>query len=450
MSKRSFGARFEVLAAASACLSIILSVFSVAPSAFAASGAAQELSASCPDYKANSVPVVLHADRPNVSAGSKVSLRATVSNKNDFPIVAGSLFVKVTKQGDDVLVDRYAALENVTLFAQESKDLSFDWSAPSALPAGPYKVEAFFVSAKQFVLSGSGASDKSAAVTLNVSGDAKGLVSFDKASATVNGAPYASSLSTAYDAGAPLAFKVNVSNATGKAQSVSVLWKLYYWDGISEETLIDQRVGQVDLAAGKSAPVSYTVADSAHASYQLVAEAQYSGGKSFVTLRASRSVSEPIVRFIGLKPFPSQNKAVSVFGCVHNTIVDAAQGNKIKVTLAEGSGKVVDSAEYDVSKTPVVGFVRNVRLDGVANQEFSLSAAVVGASKAVRQRVSVVYDCSMVPSAPCPSLAQSGASKGGSSWMDRNAGLLMTTFAALAVVMLLAEVRRRKKLTTKK
>src|SRR3989344_1832824 len=147
-------------------------------------------------YKFGSVQANIHSNVTSAVSGTPITFTGTITNANEYPIVDGSLYVKVFRDrgsgiakdvnGPDV-VDEYFVRQGIDLPALGSMPIAFTWDIPSYAKSGLYKVATFFTSAKKFNLLGLSFTDDVVGNTasFDVSGELKSGVSFDKTSVTV-------------------------------------------------------------------------------------------------------------------------------------------------------------------------------------------------------------------------------------------------------------------------
>lgn len=166
-------------------------------------------------YKFNSVNASLSSPTSQTVSGTTLHVTADLKNSNDYPIVDGSLYIKIYKKqiptldtgkdyfkelpdetltnNGDFLIDQFIAKGDITLDKKEGKQITFDWKVPAYLSSGEYKLASFFQSANKFNLLGLSFTDDVLGNTLTVNiknAEAKGIVEFDKNKVKMNGEPH--------------------------------------------------------------------------------------------------------------------------------------------------------------------------------------------------------------------------------------------------------------------
>jgi hypothetical protein len=400
---------------------------------------------SCPDVQG--VKVTLSFETLSTSAGIKLPIHARLQNNNDFPIVDGSLLVKISRESkNELLVERYFPVEGVSIAAHEYKDVYFTWDIPAATVTGFYRVNAYFVSVKQFAVGGLLSSDEgtTSGSRIYITGDEKGSLSFDKTKLTMNDIPYGGAAANNFTSKQPIVVKVPIVNSTGETQTVPVLVKLYHWDGISDTTIIDQKTETITVDKTKGATLEYTILDGEHAAYQLIAEISYKGSKAILTARASRNVNESIVRFVGLAPFPMQGDktkigGAKIFGCVYNTIVGESADKKIDLSLTDDSNKTLATVSYPIPANAVFGFAKTIDTPNIRSSSLDLTARVISKDGKEESVVVARYECDKFSSVECAT--KNPVATGSEDWSMIYAWAMATGGFGVALFLLMHHKR---------
>ncbi|MCX6722362.1 MAG: hypothetical protein NTY04_04250, partial [Candidatus Staskawiczbacteria bacterium] len=121
-----------------------------------ASGLSKDV-VNCFDYyHFGSVQTNLTAQGYSFNPGDTITFSGPVTNQNNYPIVNGTLYVKIFKitsivknlNGPDV-VDQFVAVDNIILSAKGSVPVSFSWKVPSSVTTGNYQIASFFTANKK-------------------------------------------------------------------------------------------------------------------------------------------------------------------------------------------------------------------------------------------------------------------------------------------------------------
>ena len=109
-------------------------------------------------YHFGSVQVNLSPTLDQTVPGSTLTFRGVIKNENTYPIVDGTVYVKIFKRTEQdaqnvrdngyPLVDQFLLPETYTLAAKGEKQASFDWMVPVNAEGGEYYAAFFFQSAR--------------------------------------------------------------------------------------------------------------------------------------------------------------------------------------------------------------------------------------------------------------------------------------------------------------
>jgi len=309
-------------------------------------------------YKFNSVQADISSASAVLPAGVEASFTATFHNENPYPIVGGSLYVKVfKKQADasaghrnaDLVVDQFFALEGIALDARATLKKSFAWKVPAHAETGEYSIASFFVTNKKFNLLGLSFTDDviGNSFDFKIEGTTGGSIVFDKNAVTMNGDAYRFAAFPPRFGSENIEVQTIITNTTRKTQEVPVTWKLYYWDGLDSERLLTEKKEMYVVPAGGTQPVSFVITQNEHSVYYLVGELVYEDTKSVIGMRAVRTgVNNTRINFPSLTKYPlREGEANSIFSCAHATVQEDPSAS-LKLSLKDSSGYVIHSSEY--------------------------------------------------------------------------------------------------------
>ncbi|MEK7609985.1 MAG: hypothetical protein AAB470_02605 [Patescibacteria group bacterium] len=372
--------------------------------------------ANCFDYyHFGSVQTDFITRNSNVTPGSDIEFSGTITNNNDYPVVDGSLYIKILKErskvkeanGPDV-VDQFVAKEHLTLAAHASIRVSFLYHISSNARAGNYRIVSFFITDQKFNLLGLSFTDDVVGNIFDFQiGGKDSSVYFDKSSVIINSKSYFFAVPPPRIADADsVAVSAKVTNTTSKDETVDVIWKLYRWDSINPENLIHTIPASVTVKAGSTATVRLTIPDKEFPVYYLVAELSYKDIKSFLNIRFVRSgVDRVRLNFPSITSFPLLKGVTStMFTCVHNSGTSAiVPDGKIVLELIDDRGASVALYTYDGG---ISGEMMAVKKDFVPKKTldtFTLRATLYQAGNIV-DKSSIVYSCKTIDPDSCNKL----------------------------------------------
>ncbi len=363
-------------------------------------------------YHFGSIQTDISSESSNAVPGMIMQFTGTVKNENQYPIVGGTLFVKIFKEkgrekdanGPDV-IDQFIAMDNVSIPANAFLPTSFSWSVPLYARGGDYRIASFFITDKKFNLLGLSFTDDVTGNTFDFHIEAKdSTVYFDKTSVKINDAPY---FFAAFPPRMEDKNSANVSaqinNSTDKEETVNVIWKLYHWDGVNPENFIRTITTSSAVKAHSSSRIKITIPDKDFPVYYLVGELAYKDAKSILGIRFVRSgVDRVRLNFPSIMDFPIKKGATAtMFSCVHNSGTSPiVPDNKIVLEIKDDKGETVDRYVYE---GPITGEMMAVKKDFVSPKNldnFSLRAEVWHSGKIVDQST-IVYDCHSIDLLKC-------------------------------------------------
>lgn len=363
-------------------------------------------------YHFGSVQVRLTAPKSNFNPGDVINFKGPIINQNDYPIVSGTLYVKIFRNrnavndanGPDV-VDQFIASDNITIPARGEVPVSFSWKVPSSLTTGSYKIASFFIVDKKFNLLGLSFTNDIVGNTFDFQlTGAKGVpqksdVQFDETGVKINNISYLfASFPPDVPSKNPAVVSAKINNTTKNNETVNIVWKLYKWDGIDPANFIKTVSAKVIVKANSSATTKITITDADYPVYYLVGELTYKDSKSFVDIRFVRpEVDRTRLNFPSIMSFPIKKGDNSImFSCLHNSgTSDSVPNGKLTLKLTDNSGKTISEYTY---QGPVTGEMMAVKKDFTSKNNidhFFLTAQLWQADKLVDQ-TKLEYDCKKI------------------------------------------------------
>ena len=363
-------------------------------------------------YHFGSVQTDISSGSSNAVPGMTMQFSGMISNSNSYPIVDGTLYVKIMREkgfGKDAngpdIVDQFIAVNNIDIPANSSVKTAFSWKVPLYSLKGDYRVASYFVTDKKFNLLGLSFTDDVIGNTFDfMLGGQSSIVDFDKTAVKINGNPFFfAAFPPKISAGESANISAKVVNSTAKDETVSITWKLYDWDSIDPDNLKETISTSTLVRAHSSKNVFITIPDKEAPVYYLVGELSYKDTKSILNIRFVRSgVDRLRLNFPSTMQFPVMAGTTStIFSCLSNSgTSDIVPNGKLILELKDSAGKTINSYTY---QGPVTGNMMAVKSDFVAKKDadnFILSASLWQAGKLVDE-ATVVYNCDSVDPSKC-------------------------------------------------
>jgi hypothetical protein len=329
--------------------------------------------------------------------------------------VDGAVYVKIfRKQADQdkthangfFLQDQFFAVEDISLAAKGSKEITFDWKVPNYAVSGDYRVAAFFTSAKKFNLLGLTFTDDVVGniFDFTVKGENDKNVEFDKNNVDVNDNNYHfAAFPSRSSKDEDISVKANLVNSTDTTQIVPVTWTLYYWDGQQEQNIIDVKKETISLNPGETKNLEYKIQDKNHPVYFLVAEADYKDDKSILDIRTAREgIDQTRINFPSVTKYPLKaGESNTLFVCAHNSgMSDVVDNNKLTVSILDQNKKEIHAYTYTGK---ISGAMMGLKDDFVPNENydnFYIKSELYTDGKLV-DSAEMKYDCQKINPEKC-------------------------------------------------
>ncbi len=355
------------------------------------------------------VNVSLAADYSEFVAGTTMKISGELQNDSSKTISNGTLYIKVLNvDGDEYdanIIDHFVVQENISIPANTSIPVSFDWNIPSTTPTSNYKIAAFLYIDNKFDIAGVSTSKVASGGSFDfaISGEETGAVYFDESTAKVN--------ETAYDGFAPVIVQnsgdilvsVDADNYSGQDQNVQVKWKIYNGDSKNQDNLIQTINSDATIFTNSSENVTLQFSNNKFSSYYIVGELSYRDSKSIIEIPYVREGTNVVKIFSsGVLTYPvERGESNTISSCVYNAGSNKTiQDGKILVELKNSKGKVVETYEY---KGPITAEVMGVKKDFKASKDlksYSLHTSVWVGDVMVDES-EVVYDCNVLNGGDC-------------------------------------------------
>ena len=369
-------------------------------------------------YQFGSVPVTITPQTTQVLAGSELKFNFSATNQNSYPIVDGSIYVKIFRSQTDsqnsqknggFIVDQFIAKENIVLNAQESKNFEYSWKVPARSPSGSYYAATFFQSAKKFNLSGLPFSDDviGERAQFNIKSSYLNAVEIDKNGVTINEKPH---LFAGQIPVLPKDGKVNITipikNSTPKTEKIGVSYTLYYWDGLLDSQKIASKDEEIELKPGETKKLSYEVSDTNYPVYYLVISSKWNDFKSIVDVRFAREgIEKPRISFPGITSFPIKNGTpTTFFACLHNSGGAESTPGSVKIAVTDSNGTQISAQEW---KGDISNGVMGLKTDFTPNQDYgvvNLNVSILDKDGKIIEEAKMKYDCKEIDANNCSNI----------------------------------------------
>ncbi|OGF62073.1 hypothetical protein A2926_03260 [Candidatus Giovannonibacteria bacterium RIFCSPLOWO2_01_FULL_44_40] len=367
-------------------------------------------------YHFQSVDIDLHASGAHYKPGDQVKFVGFLTNENNYPLVGGSLILRVSRQnavsniGNDI-VDEWVAKTDINLAPLEKQAVEAIYTLPSGTTAGTYILASYFVTQEKFNISGLSFTDDiyGGYAVFDVEGSKEAFFRFDRAGVKVNGKSF--NIFGFTDKVFPedtekLSIGVPLKNDGAKAISAKISYKLYYWDSADADNLIESREENIEIKSKSSKELLWDLNVKDYPVYFLKIKAVGDGQNSEVHIRLIKKGFRPRLNFVGLTKFPLDGGGAKAFLCYHN-VTDGKGAAKIELTLKNGKGEVI------ATKSKIATTTANIKLlsDRIGKKlnKLTLSAQILNMDGEVLDKVDIKYDCSAFSRSLCSLWLNKGA-----------------------------------------
>lgn len=365
-------------------------------------------------YHFQSVQSFVTADNTLKKAGEIINFLGEFRNQNDYPVVNGTLYVKIMKDvtvadapnGPEVY-DEFVAQNNITVPAKGTSPISFSWKIPSSLTTGMYAVVSYFIVDNKYNLLGLSFTD-------NVIGNISEFrvegqetnVQFSKVvdGTSIDGAPLSLiSFPPQIKGKKPAIISTTVKNTTDKDETVKIDWNLYKWDAIAPENLIRKSSVDVTVKAKSTTKVEFTVTEESDPIYYIVATLNYKDAKSVLNIRFARPENNKIMlSYPSVTKFPiTKNETNTMFSCLNNNgTASVVKDGKLYLKVTDVNDKTIADYTYTGDVTGAMMAVKNDFVSKKSYDHFFLIASLYHAGLLVDES-KIEYDCAKINPGLC-------------------------------------------------
>lgn len=404
---------------------------------------------SCFDhYTFNSVQTSLRPQIGQAVSGASITFSGTIKNNNPYPVVDGSLFVKIFKyrtfekdtHGPDV-VDEFFVIKDVSIDAYSEIPIRFSWDIPAHATTGNYAAATFFSTSRKFNLLGLPFTDDviGERILFTVSGESSGAVMFAKDSVRVAGNQYFfAAFPPRVKSSEVVPVSARVTNTTNKPQKASITWTVYYWDAQLRENIIDETTQAVVVPANSESAITVSVTNTDYPVYYVVGKLKWKDTKSIVGIRFVRDgVDRPRINFPGIDQFPLvAGKKTNLFACLHNTgDTPLLKEGSLEIILSDKDWNPI--AEYSY-KGSVTGEMVGISKEFTPRQSYDyvqLDARMYHKGVFVDE-ANLIYDCKKINPVRCSDNNVYGFTTRMSDTLSASNIITLVSFVGLVLIVI--------------
>ncbi len=397
------------------------------------------------DYHFGSIQVDLSPTLTQTIPGVPLTFTGKLKNDNPYPIISGSVYVKIfKKEGEDSKIHQngypmvafFEAGKDIALPAKSEKDFSFSYDVPNTLSGGDYEADFFFVTNDRFNLLGLTFTDD---VTGNKAGfkvtsSNQNQVTFNKHTVTLNKKDYHfSAFPPHFTKDEPVTTEVTLINPSSEPKTIALIWTLFNWDGLRQDNKLDQKTELVTLKGKETKSLSYTTTQAKGSVSYLLVEAKDQDASSILNIRFVREgIPEMRLNFPSITSFPiEKGKENALFSCVHSTNLPKIDGNEITLSLTDAdTGETIHTYTYEGAITGAMMGVKQSFTPTKTTGNVNLTTLLKNNGKVV-DTVTQTYRCKDIDPKMCPGAQNDG--KGTMSKASNNKTIFSGLIALLSI-----------------
>lgn len=353
--------------------------------------------------------------QPTVSTtvpGATLTFTGNIKSENPYPLLDGTLYVKIFRRNDTTfsagdgneVVDQFVIKEGITMPAQSSVPVKYEWRVPQNAEGGEYYAAYFFTTAKRYNLMGLSFTDDVVGnqAAFSVASD-KVSVKLSKVETTINGQNHHfAAFPLHFKADDTVTVKTTVTNPTSEAKTIPLQWNQYAWDAMNPSNLRHTKTEAVTLAPNETKEVVYEVRQQGEGVVYLTAVTQDLEAKSILNVRYVRDgIEETRINFPGLTTFPLKaGEAQTLYACAHAINEPIVLGNTLTLSLKDREGNVIHEYKYEgIITGGMSGFGENFTPD--KDVDYAVLVATLERNGKVVEQVTQTYDCSLIDPTSC-------------------------------------------------
>ena len=369
---------------------------------------------SCFDhYEFGSVLANIDSEIQSTVPGATINFRAIITNTNSYPIVDGTLLVKIFRRNTDVrsavqfgnhVVDEFVVEKGIALDAELSRSIEFTWDVSEDVQSGEYYAATFFATADRYNLLGLSFTDDiiGGAHDFSIRGGAPSAY-LNKETVIAGGEPFSFIGPPQALFGDDIEVVAEIVNESSEAKRGMITWRVYRWDALNEDNLISESKEPVAIPANGVQTIRHIVSDVESAVYMVVPELSIGDTRSLLNIRFIRAeVNVPRINFPSVQSFPLKGgEENTIFACLHNTgITPSIDDGKLTLSLIGRFGQTIQEYVYEGRITGAMMGVADTFSVGTDMDQFTLRATLEHQGEIVEE-VDVVYDCTVINPSLC-------------------------------------------------
>lgn len=365
-------------------------------------------------YRFGSVQADLQPNVAQTVTGTELTFSGDVVNDNEYPLLDGTLYVRIFKQDEAVLqggdgnpvVDQFVIKEGMTIKGKSSVPVSYTWQVPTHLEGGEYYAAYFFETSDRYNLLGLPFTDDvvgNRAFFTITSSSSETVTALSKSATTLNDENHTFvAFPPHFPASDTVVIKTMLTNSSDHVKTLPLQWNQFAWDSVSADNLRYTKTEVVMLQPGETKTVSYEVQPQPESVIYVVGIAEDNDVKSFINVRFVRDgIEETRINFPGLTTFPiAKDQTATLFACAHAVNTPLIPGNTLTLSLKDKDGKVIHEYHYEGDLSAAMGGFGET-FTAAEDINYAVLTATLEHNGVVIDEVSQTYDCAAIDKTTC-------------------------------------------------
>ena len=402
-----------------------------------------------------SVQTNILADKEEYAPGEEMSFTGELQNENKYPLLDGSLLVRVSKRNPEsvvegnFIIDEFVAVDEITLDAESRSKIDFKWKIPQGITNGVYQIDYFFNVAGRYYLTGDPFSSVvgPGSQVLKINSDNQAYVSFDKSQTKVNDDNFfMTELTPVVAKGEKAVIIQGIKNTFEEDKRVEITYELFRQNSLNEENKLNTKEETIIIPANGSKELIYELAAVEEKAYLLKITAVSGTQKSIVNIPLNSDEDNLKLEFSALTQFPlQQNNSVVLFACFLNSAPRNPQG-KVILSLEDQSGNLIGKKEYVGVISPQL---MAEKLEITADKEYSwlkMKAEIMNEKGEVVDVYEKIYDCKELGLTRCQIFFSNlSLEKKVENFMSSTEGIIIIIAVIVIIILLILIIRISRK-----
>ncbi len=309
-------------------------------------------------YQFQSVQVSVGPEKDTYSAGDNINFVGSVVNENEYPVVDGTVFVRISKDNKNYITEGYNVVDEIIATSSFSIDASlslpvnFSWSIPKGIESGDYSADYFFSVGNKFNLGGLPFTNEIVvgSAEFKIIGTKNSEFTLDRAGTEVNDEEYMHVGDWPFvQKDSEIKITQPIKNLTSKEIKATINYDLYFWDSLNAKDKLGSKTETITIPANSSKDLTYLISKSEQSVYYLRIKATVGDVSSIVNIRTTSDIEKARINYPAITTFPLlKGESTNLFSCFH-TVYGVASSSKLILTLTDKAGANVAKGEYNGS-----------------------------------------------------------------------------------------------------